>query len=213
MEIISNIEQGTQEWLDLRLGLITCSEIKTIRADGKGAQTYINGLAYERITGEPASVFAGNEWTERGHELEDVARDLYMQKTGLAVEQVSFIKNKGFGYSPDGLIELAMHESEQSDAKYYKYGAVEIKAKQPKDQIAILRSGEIPKDHIDQLHGGISCGELAWIDFVSYCPNLPIFIKRVFIDDVREHTENIELLVEKYNKQIDEIVELLTGMY
>lgn len=209
MEVISNIEQGTQEWLSLRLGLITCSEIKTIRADGKGAQTYINGLAYERLTSEPSSVFSGNDWTERGHELEGVARDLYELKTGLKVEQVSFIKNKGFGYSPDGLIELALHASQQADAKYYKYGAIEIKAKQPKDQIAILRSGEIPTDHIDQLHGGIACGELAWIDFVSYCPNLPIFIKRVFVDDVREQLKNIEQLVDKYNKQIDEIVSMI----
>ena len=48
MQIHKDIEQGSKEWLDLRLGLITCSEIKTIRADGAGAQTYINGLAYDR---------------------------------------------------------------------------------------------------------------------------------------------------------------------
>ena len=27
MQIISNVEQGTQEWLDLRLGIVTCSEL------------------------------------------------------------------------------------------------------------------------------------------------------------------------------------------
>lgn len=207
MEIISNIEQGTQEWLNLRLGLITCSEIKTIRADGKGAQTYINGLAYERITGEPASVFAGNEWTERGHDLEGVARDLYELKTGLKVEQVSFIKNKGFGYSPDGLV------NEIVGGKLHYRGAIEIKTKQPKDQIAILRSNKIPSDHIDQMHGGILCGDLYFIDFVSYCPNLPIFIKRVYRTDIQSELDNLEMLVGKYNDQIDEVVELLTGMY
>lgn len=27
MQIISDVEQGTQAWLDLRLGIITCSEL------------------------------------------------------------------------------------------------------------------------------------------------------------------------------------------
>lgn len=198
MEVFTEIEQGTQEWLDLRLGLITCSEIKTIRADGAGAQTYINGLAYERITGESSSVFAGNEWTERGHELEIVARDLYSQKTGNQVDQVSFIKNHGFGYSPDGLVPR---------------GAIEIKAKQPQVQIAILRSGDIPKEHLDQLDGALLCADLHFIDFVSYCPNLPIFIKRVYRNERTEQLAKMKALVDKYNKQIDEIVNQISEMY
>lgn len=199
MEIITDIEQGTPEWLSLRLGLITCSEIKTIRANGAGAQTYISGLAYERIAGESAKVFAGNEWTERGHEIEELARRLYSLKTGNAVEQVSFIQNLGFGYSPDGIIGTT--------------GAIEIKAKQPAEQIKILRSGEIPKDHHDQLDGALLCGELEWIDFVSYCPNLPIFIKRVHATERIKQLENLKSLVEQYNAQIEEIVNQLMDMY
>lgn len=199
MKIITDIEQGTPEWLSLRLGLITCSEIKTIRANGAGAQTYISGLAYERIAGESAKVFAGNEWTERGHEIEELARRLYSLKTGNTVEQVSFIQNLGFGYSPDGIIGTT--------------GAIEIKAKQPAEQIKILRSGEIPKDHHDQLDGALLCGELEWIDFVSYCPNLPIFIKRVYASERTEQLENLKSLVEQYNAQIEEIVNQLMDMY
>lgn len=199
MIIHTNIDQGSQEWLDLRLGLITCSEIKTIRADGAGAQTYINGLAYERITGELSSVFAGNAWTERGHELEPIARELYQSKTGLEVEEVSFIRNLGFGYSPDGLVG--------GD------GLIEIKAKQPKDQIAILRSGEVPKDHLDQLDGGLLCSGRKWIDFVSYCPNLPIFIKRAYAEERKEQIKKLDDLIIKYNAQIDDVVNQITEMY
>lgn len=207
MEIFKNVEQGSQEWLDMRLGLITCSEIKTIRADGKGAQTYINSLAYERITGESSSVFEGNQWTERGHELEDIARKEYELKTGLTVDQVAFIKNKGFGYSPDGIV------SEVIGGKLHYRGALEIKSKQPKDQIAILRSGEIPTEHIDQMHGGILCADLYFMDFVAYCPNLPIFIKRVYRKDCLTQLEKLESLVDKYNQQIDEVVNQISEMY
>lgn len=199
MQIHRDIEQGTPEWLALRLGLITCSEIKTIRADGVGAQSYVNSLAYERITGESSSVFSGNEWTERGHELETVARDMYEIKTGLTVEEVAFITNHGFGYSPDGLVA--------------NNGAIEIKAKQPKDQIAILRSNEIPKEHLDQLDGGLLCADLYFIDFVAYCPNLPIFIKRVYREERKAQIEKLNALVIKYNAQIDEVVKQIMGMY
>ncbi len=205
MEIIHHIEQGSQEWLDLRLGLITCSEIATIRADGKGAQTYINGLAYERITGESSSVFQGNEWTDRGHEFEGAARDLYMQKTNTWIKEVAFVKNKGFGYSPDGLFYDVDNEN--------PIGAIEVKVKKPNIQIHILRTGEIPTEHLDQLIGGLSCAELDWIDFVSYCPNLPLFVKRIYKTEVQDKIHNIEPLVNKYNIQIEEVKDLIMDMY
>ena len=205
MKITHDIEQGSTEWLDMRLGLITCSEISSIRADGAGAQSYINALAYERITGESSSVFEGNAWTKRGHEFEPVTRQMYEQKTGTAVSMVSFVENKGFGYSPDGLI--------YGSQPMWPEGGIEIKVKQPAEQIHILRTGEIPKKHMDQLIGGLTCAELDWIDFVSYCPNLPLFICRVCAIEHKEQMEKIEKLVGKYNQQIEEIVNQISEMY
>lgn len=207
MEIIYDIEQGSPEWIDLRLGLITCSEMSSIRSDGAGAYSYVNALAFERLTGSSSSVFDGNEWTKRGQELEPIAREMYEKKTGIPVEMVSFVKNKGFGYSPDGLIFDFNWSTD------FPMGAIEIKVKQPAEQIHILRSGEIPKKHFDQLHGGLSCAELQWIDFVSYCPSLPLFIKRVYASDCQDKIENIESLVLKYNQSIDEVVNQIAEMY
>ena len=207
MKITHDVEQGSPEWLEMRLGLITCSEISAIRADGAGAQTYINGLAYERITGESSSVFEGNDWTKRGQELEPVARQMYEKKTGIIVEMVSFVENKGFGYSPDGVIYDFNWSTE------FPKGALEIKVKQPSEQIHILRTDEIPKKHLDQLHGGMSCAELDWMDFVSYCPNLPLFIKRIFAKDVQKEMEKIDKLVDKYNEQVNQVVNQISGMY
>ena len=205
MKITHDIEQGSTEWLDMRLGLITCSEISSIRADDAGAQSYINALAYERITGESSSVFEGNDWTRRGQELEPVARQMYEQKTGKSVYMISFVENKGFGYSPDGLF--------YGSQPMWPEGGIEIKVKQPAEQIHILRTGEIPKKHMDQLIGGLTCAELDWIDFVSYCPNLPLFICRVCAIEHKEQMEKIEKLVGKYNQQIEEIVNQISEMY
>ena len=58
MKIISNVEQGTPEWLALRLGIVTCSELDSLLVNGKGeaglgagAFTYMDTLIGERITG------------------------------------------------------------------------------------------------------------------------------------------------------------------
>lgn len=210
MEIIHDIEQGTPEWLNLRLGLITCSQIDVIRVDGVGAQDYVNALAYERITGESSSVFNGNQWTERGHELEPIARELYQEKTGLSVYEIAFVKNKGFGYSPDGLI---LRPTTAPEDRCVFWGAIEIKAKQPAEQIKILRSNEIPKKHLDQLHGGLLCAELEWIDFVSYCPNLPIFIKRLWRKDCIEQLDKLNILIDKYNQLVETVTNEVSEMY
>ncbi len=210
MEIIHDIEQGSPEWMNLRLGIITCSEMSAIRSDGAGAYTYINGLAFERLTGESSSIFEGNEWTKRGHELEPVARQMYENKTHQSVYMITFVKNKGFGYSPDGLI---LQSTTAPEDTHRFCGGIEIKVKQPAEQMHILRSGEIPKKHLDQLHGGLSCAELDWIDFVSYCPSLPLFIKRIYAKDCKDQIEKIESLVVKYNQMIDEAVNQIADMY
>ena len=58
MQIITEVQQGSQEWLALRLGIITCSELECLLVNGKGeagfgagAFTYMNTLIGERITG------------------------------------------------------------------------------------------------------------------------------------------------------------------
>ena len=110
MKIISDVEQGTQEWLELRLGIATCSELDTLLVNGKGeagfgagAFTYMDTLIGERITGEAADPFTGNRHTERGQELEGTGRQLFESQTGVTTQQVGIILNHGIGYSPDVL--------------------------------------------------------------------------------------------------------------
>ena len=76
-----NCEQGSQEWLDARCGLITASMFKEIRAKLKNgdysaaAKQYAFRLACERISGELLSEDKFETWEmRRGHELEPEAR-------------------------------------------------------------------------------------------------------------------------------------------
>lgn len=62
------IEQGTQEWLELREGKITCSNAKTLLYRGKKACLDANKRAAGRLRPN------GNSYAERGHVVENDAK-------------------------------------------------------------------------------------------------------------------------------------------
>lgn len=193
MQIIREIEQGSANWLALRLGIVTCSELECLLVNGKGeagfgagALSYMDQLIGERITGEAADPFQGNRHTERGHELEGVARGLYETRTESATEQVGIILNHGVGYSPDSLVGAD--------------GLAEIKTKLPKLQVSVILAGEIPKEHVAQCQGGLWVSEREWIDFISYWPGMPLFIKRAYRD---------EALIRKIDERVNAFYDLL----
>ena len=75
-----DIIQGTDEWLQIRCGRITatsCSELIMEKKSNKGYQDLIKRIAYERHTGELAESWGGNKHTERGKELEPIAREAF----------------------------------------------------------------------------------------------------------------------------------------
>ncbi len=78
---IHDIEQNTDEWLQLRMGLITASNFAAILANngkafGKPAIDYAQRIAIEKKTQRSIDTYS-NEWMERGKELESEARELY----------------------------------------------------------------------------------------------------------------------------------------
>jgi hypothetical protein len=199
MKIITDIEQGTPEWLTLRLGIVTASELDSLLVSGKGeagfgvaAFTYMDQLIGERITEEAAELPFQTRATIRGHELELVARSLYEGREGVITQQVGIILNHGIGYSPDALVG--------------EDGLTEIKTKLPKFQVGVILAGEVPKEHVSQCQGGLWVSEREWIDFISYWPGMPLFVKRVYRDEVliRKLSERVktfyELLDERMNR-------------
>jgi hypothetical protein len=109
---IINVEQGTAEWFQARLGIPTASKFKDVMSKGRkkgthGAarRTYMLQLLAERLSGQVAPHWT-NEHTVRGHEDEPKARDAYQFESGAEVNQVGFVIDDeiGAGFSPDGLV-------------------------------------------------------------------------------------------------------------
>jgi hypothetical protein len=203
MQIIKHVEQGSADWLALRLGIATASEFDCLLVNGKGeggfgaaAFSYMDQLIGERITGEAAELPFQTRATERGHELEGVAKGLYEARHDAQIEHAGIILNHGAGYSPDGLIGGS--------------GLIEIKTKLPKFQVGVILSGEIPKEHVAQCQGGLWLAEREWIDFISYWPGMPMFVKRAYRDEAL--ISHIEARVKAFYEILDERINRVLGV-
>lgn len=169
---IHEIEQGTQEWFELRKGKLTGSNATPIGANGAGLITYCKEVVMELI-GIEKKQLTGSD-IERGNELESYARMCYELKEGVSVREVGFITNTKYenvGVSPDGLVG--------------EEGGIEIKAKNDMKHFNLLmgEENEIPNNQIQML---LLVTERKWWDFVSYNPNFsqPLFVKRIYSDEI-----------------------------
>lgn len=98
-----NIEQNTDEWFQLR-------EDHPLT----GSTSYDFLLARNPATYElKKSNFTGNRYTERGHDLEPIARSLLERVRDIAVRQTGFVTNSRYPYSgcsPDGFTDVYLVE-------------------------------------------------------------------------------------------------------
>lgn len=201
--VIHDVEQGTDEWRRVRMGIPTSSEFATVmRTKGRGENgeskertSYLLKLAGERLTGEPMYNYT-NADMERGKEMEDEARQFYAFTRGADPSRVGFVTNHGAGCSPDSFIDAA--------------GMLEIKTAYPHILAAKLLAGDFPPEHKAQCQGGLWVAEREWIDLIIYWPKMPPF----FIRATREETyiKQIEDAVARFNDELAAIVERLRGI-
>lgn len=170
--ITLDCEQGSEEWLQARLGIPTATGFENIvTATGKKSSAqikYMAELIEESIIGLQDESFK-SRFMERGNQLEPLARSAYEFITGNAVTQVGGVyldENKEVMVSPDGVIpEL-------------KKG-LEIKCPKMSTHIRYLLGGGVPSEYIIQVQANLwVTGYKTW-DFVSYCPEYqkqPLYI-------------------------------------
>lgn len=195
---IIDCEQNSPEWVAARCGIVTASKFKDVLAKGEGKTRlkYMRELACERVRGAPSPYEAySNSHMERGHIYEDEARSLYTMMTDNEVQKVGFMVRGSVGYSPDGLIgDDGLHE---------------IKTKLDALHAECLLSNKIPSEHVAQIQGGLWVSGRAWLDFCSYSPSLPLFIKRVYRDEA--YIERLSSEVDIFLKELDAMVSALSG--
>ena len=203
MIIHNDLEQGSADWHQVRLGIPTGSKFKELitstGAPSKSLSGYAASLAGDLYAGKSLDSFEGNQWTDRGTELESEARALYQFDSGNDVVEVGFITPDSglFGVSPDGLI---------SDD-----GLVEFKCLKTSNHIAALiyykKHGKSPTTYIQQVQGQMMVCERQWCDLVFYHPDLPMLVIRNVPDEKIYRALKMQLA--EVIKQRDEILKTI----
>ncbi len=175
----AEFEQGSEQWLQARCGLLTASEMKLILtptlkvASNDKERAHLYELLSQRITKYVEPHYISDDML-RGHEDEVDARIAYSEHHAEVSTDVAFMTNDrwGFtiGYSPDGLVG--------------DDGAIECKSRRQKFQVQTICEGGLPVDYLMQHQTGLLVSEREWIDFISYSGGLPMYVHRVWPDDV-----------------------------
>ena len=173
--------QGSEEWMQARLGILTASEMKLIITPGKLAyasndksRSHLYEIAAQRISQYVEPSYISDDML-RGQNEEMDAKEVY-GKHYAKTKDCGFITNDAWGftlgYSPDALVG--------------KDGLIECKSRRQKYQIETIISGEVPAEYMVQIQTGLLVSERKWLDFISYSGGLPMFVKRVEHDEIMQ---------------------------
>ena len=200
------IEQGTDAWLQLRLGKVTASRVADIIAKTKTGVSasrgnYLIELALQRVTGNIEPMYT-NDAMAWGTATEPQARVDYEVKTGNFVDQIAFVEHptiEWFGCSPDGLVG--------------NDGLIEIKCPNSATHWATIKDKKPPNKYVIQMQTQMACTNRQWCDFVSFDPRMPersqLFICRVERDQTM--IDEIEIEVMKFLSEVESEVNLMKG--
>lgn len=162
------VEQGSDDWFAMRLGVTTASQAKKFASKQGSAtrQSYMNVLLAEVATGMPAEEVSAKamQW---GKDNEPDARQAFEFATGLQVHQLPFVYRMGadgkpqrqFGCSPDGIT---------SDG-----GGLEIKCPfASANHVDFIVNKSIKDDYIWQVQFSLWVTGLPHWYFASYDPRM-----------------------------------------
>jgi len=205
LQIFDTLEQGSDEWLQARCGLVTASTVgKLLTAAGKVAdnetsRTLTETLVAERITGFVEYVHPTFDM-QRGSLDESYARDMYRAQYK-EVREIGFATNvfdgHKLGASPDGLVAVG--------------GGLEIKSPKAKTHLRTILSNDVPAEHLPQIQASMLVLEREWWDFCSYAGGWPIYVKRVHADPkwqavirdaLNQFEDNAARMIEQYKQTV-----------
>ena len=256
LTILNDLEQGSDEWLDQRRGIVTASvvgqlittrnlsaidfgcpscdalatspclgrvkrigeaptPIKTLhteRADvarrdqsppviepasNDYSRALTATLVAERIAGYTETTYVNFDM-QRGIDDEPRARDRYAEHYRQPVTETGFMVRDDWGYkigySPDGLVG--------------DDGLIEVKSRKPKKHLQTILADRVPFENMAQLQCGLLVSGREWVDYISYCGGMPMWVKRVTPDP--RWVEAIVSAVETFETTAAEMVATYT---
>ena len=200
---IIDCEQNSEQWSRERMGIPTASAFDKVISRGRAdrpsetRRKYMLTLLGERLTGVLAESF-DTPATDRGHHDEQFAADDYAFRQNVTIEKIGFMRRGNVGVSPDRRI-------------VGQNGLVEIKSKKPDLQLAVLFDDVLPAEHKPQVQGALMVSGYEFCDFVSYCRDLPLFVKRIYRDE--PYIDWLRDQVDQFNRELDALERQILDRY
>lgn len=177
--IVTDYPQGSQEWLQARLGIPTSSCFdKLLTPTGKvseseGVKSYAARLVAESVLGEPIDSLDGLPVIERGHDLEAKAAEWYEWEyaPGVTLREVGFCltDDRRAGASPDRLAD--------------EDGLVEIKCPMAHTFAGYaMEPDTLRKKYEAQCRGQLWVTGREWCDLVAWNPVMGGVVVRILPD-------------------------------
>jgi len=192
---IHNVEQGSEAWFQLRLGVPSASRFKDLLTPtGKpsaSSEKYMHELLAEKMSGKRFDSF-DTFHMKRGRELEPEAANVFSFQTDLICREVGFVTNDSqtVGCSPDRLI--------------FDSG-LEIKCPMHTTHVKYLidyhKDGEMPAEYYAQVQGTMWLMDLEDYWFMSYHPDLPNLIMNVKRDD--KYIASLSAAIDKLLEELE----------
>ena len=217
-----DVDQNTDEWMDLRVGKVGGSSIGKIMAVprkktdcptcdpkeselakkfGDPAKKYAIQIALERITGEAKGDNYSNGHMERGHEQEPLAKKAYEDEYFCDVNNGGYFDCGNSGCSPDGLV--------------YDNGLIEIKSVVYSIHYKTVKRNSFDPSYKWQLYFNLQRTERDWIDFVSYCHDYPagkkLFVHRLHTGECVDVFTRIDSRLKEFEQLILETTSNIVG--
>lgn len=178
IEYYTNLQQGSDEWLAARCGLLTASEMKHILtptlkvASNDKERAHVWEIAAQRITKYVEPSYISDDML-RGMNDEILAREKYSEAYA-PVEECGFILRDfgsfSIGASPDGLVGVD--------------GLIECKSRRQRFQFETIVGAQCPLDYMLQVQTLLLVSDRKWLDFISYSGGMPMVTIRVKPDPI-----------------------------
>lgn len=154
------MQQRSDEWLDIRAGIFTGSEVHKlmgVKGLGQTGESYAFKKACNIVFGRNLEDDFVSFDIKRGIELEPVAFELFKSMSFEEVKECGFFTHgQNFGVSPDGLIG--------------KNGVLEIKCPKPDKFFNLIKNGKIAidSDYIYQMQAEMLVTNSEYCAFFNY---------------------------------------------
>jgi hypothetical protein len=185
--ITHRCEQDSEEWLQLRLGVVTASCFAEIITPAKlelskSSVRYLHKLLAEWMYGAPLEAFFGG-WMDRGKELEPEAVRYYEMDRDVETQAVGFVTtDEGtIGASPDRLVG--------------EVGLLELKCPALETHVGyMLDPQSLLMEYRMQQQGQLwVCRDREYCEMMSYSPGFPAVIVRSYRDDRVQRALDVHL--------------------